>query len=292
MINGKTIVYGIIGHPVEHSFSPAMHNAALTELGLNAVYVPFCPPPEKLKEAVDGIRALGIVGVNVTVPYKETVIPYLDELSAGAQRCGAVNTIVHRRGILTGHNTDGEGFIRALQEDYGFNPARGAAVLLGAGGAARAVAMALAGQGCPELILVNRQVARATQLANLVTAVTGVKVQAYPWAAGDGQLADVAREAALFVNCTPAGMSGASGGQVTWPLPEGVPGAGQLACDLVYNPPLTPFLKRATAQGAQVANGLGMLLYQGILALELWTGREAPVEIMRRALLKQTGPGI
>lgn len=292
MINGQTVIYGLMGHPVGHSFSPAMHNAALAGLGLNAVYVPFDPPPDQLQAAVAGIRALGVAGVNVTVPYKEAVIPFLDELSAEAQSYGAVNTIVHRRGILTGHNTDGAGFIRALQEDAGFHPARGKTVILGAGGAARAVALALAGQGCPELVLVNRRPERAAQLAALVSAATGALVRACPWSAGAEPLATAAREAVLLVNCTPAGMSGGGDGPVDWPLPRGVPGPGQLACDLVYNPPWTPFLKRAAAQGAWVRGGLGMLLYQGVLALELWTGGKAPVDIMRRALLEQAGEWI
>jgi shikimate dehydrogenase len=287
MINGKTVVYGIIGNPVAHSFSPAMHNAAMRELGINCVYVPFCPPPEKLGEAVAGIRALGIAGVNVTVPYKEVVIPHLDELTGEAKLYGAVNTIINRRGVLTGHNTDGPGLIKALREDYQFDPGKGPAVIFGAGGAARAVAVALARSGCPELAVVNRRFEKALKLAEMVAAATGTQARAFHWDAGDRQLEEFTRRSALLVNCTPVGMAG--GAVEEFPLPGDLPGKGQLAYDTVYNPPRTPFLVRGARNGAVVANGLSMLLYQGVLALEEWTGLAAPVEVMRRELYKQAG---
>lgn len=287
MFDGKTLVYGIIGNPVAHSFSPAMHNSAMRELGINGVYVPFCPPPERLGEAVAGIRALGIAGVNVTVPYKEAVIPYLDELTGEAKMYGAVNTISNRRGVLTGHNTDGPGLIRALREDYRFDPAGGPAVIFGAGGAARAVAVALARAGCPELALVNRSYDKAVKLAETVAAATGVPVRPFPWDAGDRQLGELARRSALLVNCTPVGMSGGAAGE--FPLPGDLPGRGQLAYDTVYNPPRTPFMTRGARNGAVTGNGLSMLLYQGVLALEEWTGLPAPVEVMRRALYDRAG---
>jgi len=287
VIDGRTIVYCIIGHPVAQSYSPVMQNAALRGMGLNGVYVPFAPSPENLAEVVAGLRALGIAGANVTVPYKEAVMPYLDELSETALFYGAVNTIVNRQGRLVGHNTDGPGFIRALQENQGFDPSRGPALILGAGGAARAVVLALAQAGCPELALVNRHRDRARALAEAVRVKTGLRARILEWDAGDRSLADFARQAALVVNTTPLGMSGHSVGD--WPLPGGVPGSGQLAYDLVYNPPVTPFITRAAGNGAAAANGLGMLLHQGVLALEAWTGLPAPLAIMRQALQLQAG---
>lgn len=286
-IDGETAVYGLIGHPVAHSYSPAMHNAALAALGLNGVYVPFGVQPENLVAAVAGLRALGIAGVNVTVPYKEAVIPHLDELAETAILYGAVNTIINRQGRLAGHNTDGPGFIKDLREDHGFEPSQGPALVLGAGGSARAVVMALAQAGCPEVAVVNRNRARAEELAKFVHSTTGFEVLVLQWDPGDRPLADFARRAALVVNCTPLGMSGKVQGDL--PLPKGLPGSGQLAYDLVYNPPVTRFLARATANGAAVANGLGMLLHQGVLSFEAWTGLAAPVAVMRRALHRQAG---
>lgn len=285
--SGETVVYGLIGHPVAHSYSPPMQNAALAAMGLNGVYVPFGVQPENLAGAVAGLRALGIAGVNVTVPYKEAVMPHLDELTETAILYGAVNTIINRQGRLAGHNTDGLGFIKDLLEDHGFEPSRGPALVVGAGGAARAVVMALAQAGCPELALVNRNRARAEELAKSVRLKTGFEVHVLQWDPGDRPLVDFARRAALVVNCTPLGMSGKVQGDL--PLPKGLPGDGQLAYDLVYNPPVTRFLAGAIANGAAVANGLGMLLHQGALSFEAWTGLVAPVAVMRRALHRQAG---
>lgn len=284
-INGKTMVYGIIGRPVEHSFSPAMQNAAFKEIGLNSVYVPFCPEPGQIEAAVAGIRALGLAGVNVTVPYKEAVMPYLAELTEEAVLCGAVNTIINRQGRLIGHNTDGAGFISDLRDSCNFEPSRGPVLIMGAGGSARAVAVSLAKAGCQNLALVNRNRERARNLAASVTEATSVTVHVFPWEPGHAELAEFARQAGLLVNCTPVGMSGKPG--AVFPLTGELPGQGQLAYDLVYNPPRTPFLLLAEKNGARTANGLGMLLHQGAMAFTAWTGLQAPLEGMRKALLKQ-----
>ena len=281
-INGKTAVYGIIGNPVEHSSSPAMHNAAFGQTGLNCVYVPFCPATGAVENAVAGIRGLGIAGVNVTVPFKEAVIPFMDDLTDEAVSCGAVNTIINRGGELTGHNTDGSGFMRDLREEYGYDPSGGPALVLGAGGSARAVVVSLLRAGCNELALVNRGRERALDLARAVYQATGATVRVFPWVAQDDGLACFARRAKLLVNCTPVGLTGKPGGG--FPLPDELPGRGQMVYDRVYNPPRTPLLTRAEKNGAVVANGLGMLLHQGALSFEAWTGRRAPLETMRRAL--------
>jgi len=294
IINGSTAVYGIIGYPVAHSFSPAVQNAALEALGLNGVYLPFSPRPENLQQALEGLRALGIVGANVTVPYKEAVIEYLDQVDTSASVYGAVNTIVNRQGELIGYNTDGAGFIRDLSEQYALVPKEYSALIIGAGGAARAVTTALAQAGCQSLALVNRHGERAIVLAQELSTKTGLTIQTLPWEAQDPQLVSFARQANLVINCTSAGMAvsakdGESGAQsnIDWPLPKGLPAFGQLAYDLVYNPPVTPFMTRALANGAKATNGLGMLLHQGALALELWTGLSAPLEVMRKALYRR-----
>ena len=199
--------------------------------------------------------------------------------------CGAVNTVINRQGRLTGHNTDGAGFISDLRGSCDFEPSRGPALIMGAGGSARAVAVSLAGAGCRELALVNRNRERALKLAAEVTGTTGVAVQVFPWAPGHAELAEFARGAALLVNCTPVGMSTKPNKE--FPLPGELPGQGQLAYDLVYNPPSTPFLLLAEQNRAKTANGLGMLLHQGALAFTAWTGLQAPLEVMRRVLLEQ-----
>lgn len=285
IFDGKTRVYSLLGYPVEHSFSPAMQNAAFKSAGLNSVYVPFSPESEQLAAAIAGIRALGIAGANVTVPHKEAVIPLLDNLTEVAMTYGAVNTIANRGGSLTGHNTDGEGFIQALKEDCGFDPAGGNAVVFGAGGAARAVALALARSGCPGMALVNRSTAKAEKIAGFVREATGVQAEVFEWKAGNKELAVWAQKAALMVNCTSIGMSG--GAEAAFPLPDELPGSGQLAYDVVYNPTHTVFMQRAERNGAATANGLSMLLRQGALSFEFWTGLTAPLEVMRNALSKQ-----
>lgn len=284
IFDGKTRVYSLLGYPVEHSFSPAMQNAAFEATGLNCVYVPFSPQPENLKAAIAGIRALGIAGANVTVPHKEAVIPLLDHLTEIAAFYGAVNTIINHGGSLTGHNTDGPGFIKALKEDCSFDPAHGTAVVLGAGGSARAVVLALVQSGCPGVALVNRNTFKAEKIASYVRDATGVQIKVFAWKAGNKELADLAREAALMVNCTTIGMAG--GAEAAFPLPDELPGRGQLAYDVVYNPVNTLFMHRAERNGAASANGLSMLLHQGALSFEFWTGQPAPLATMRNALNK------
>ena len=288
-INGKTKICGIFGYPVEHSFSPAMHNAAFKNLSLNRAYVPFPVRPENLAYAVEAMRTLGLAGVNVTVPHKQAVTEFLDELSPAARLSGAVNTIVNEGGVLTGHNTDGEGFIRALAESAGSEYIRGPVLIIGAGGAARAVAVALALSGTEEIIIANRTEARAAELSSLLEESTGCRVMAFKWEGQPAEGSPEHREWAavldrvkLLVQTTSLGMRPAVD---TYPsIPYQLVHSGQVAVDLVYNPPSTCFMNKCREAGAVVYNGTGMLLYQGAIAFELWTGREAPVDIMRRAL--------
>jgi len=289
-IDGRTKVCGIFGCPVGHSLSPAMHNAAFAAAGLDYVYVPFPVAPEKLPQAVEAVRALEMAGVNVTVPHKEAVLPLLDELSEAAALIGAVNTIVNRSGRLYGDNTDGRGFLRSLEMGPGFLPAGKTALILGAGGAARAVAVQLALAGAGRLIIANRTPARALELTSFLNKRTGVETGAATWPgtpggiAGFTSLAEEFASSDLIVQATSIGLQHDAG----WTgLPFDRMRPEQVVCDLVYKPPETSFLKAARRAGARAVNGLGMLLYQGALAFEMWTGVPAPVSVMQEALDKR-----
>jgi shikimate dehydrogenase len=275
-INGQTKLVGLIGYPIKHSLSPAMHNSAFAALNLNWCYVPLSVPPELLGEAVAGLRALGFVGANVTVPHKEAVISHLDDVTPQAQAIGAVNTIVVREGKSIGYNTDWQGFLTALSEG-GFDPQDKRVVVLGAGGAARAVVYALAQAGAQVTIL-NRTPARAQAL---VQDLTPLFPSLFFLSLSPQTLKEQTAEAHLLVNATPVGM---------WPevdqspWPEDLAFPGHLTVfDLVYNPRQTKLLRQAGAAGAKVIGGLGMLVHQGAAAFELWTGEKAPVETMYEA---------
>mgnify|MGYP001026362246 CR=1 FL=1 len=267
----------LIGWPVEHSLSPAMQNAAFAALGLDWEYVLLPVPPGEVASAVQTLAARGFRGANVTVPYKETVIPHLSRLTEAARAIGAVNTIVvEEDGSLTGENTDWTGFLAALRES-GFEPQGRGVLLLGAGGAARAVAYALARAGA-RVVLLNRTPERAKMLVrDLSPAVPAGSLGAGPL---EPQTLDrEASRADLLVNATSVGM---------WPRVEESPWPGGLPVpahlvvfDLVYNPLETALLRQAREAGARTVNGLGMLVHQGALAFERWTGRPAPLEVMR-----------
>jgi shikimate dehydrogenase len=277
-IDGHTQLVGLIGWPVEHTLSPAMHNAAFDALGLNYRYVPLPAPPGRVEAAVRGLSALGFRGANVTVPHKQTVTPHLDEITDTAQAIGAVNTIVVQDGRLVGHNTDGDGFLAALQET-GFQPADKRALVLGAGGAARAAVHALAQANCTVAIH-NRTVQRAAKLAHDMQH-TNVRAP-ITWVPITTQLADLDLDHFdLLVNATPIGMWPHTGDS---PWPENLPFPSHwIVFDLVYNPPETRFLRQARKSGAHAIGGLEMLVRQGALAFEMWTGKAAPVAVMRAA---------
>ncbi len=279
MINAETRLVGLMGWPVAHSVSPAMHNAAFAALGLNWAYVPLPVPPARVEDAVRGLRGLGFAGANVTVPHKQAVIKHLDELSPEAKAIGAVNTIVVREGQLVGYNTDAEGFMRALRE-AGYDPEGRRAVVLGAGGAARAVVYALAHAGA-RVVVLNRTPGRAQRLVRTLKPHLPPEV---PVAAAALTAADLSPHLAkghLLVNATSVGMAPHV---LRSPLPGGttIP-KGLTVCDLVYNPAETTLLRQAREVGAAVISGLGMLVHQGALAFELWTGVQPPVDVMRQA---------
>jgi shikimate dehydrogenase len=283
MISGKTQVYGIFGYPVEHTFSPGMHNAAFAHIGMDACYVPFAVPPDRLAEAMQAVLPLGIRGLNITVPHKEKVIPLLDELAEDARLIKAVNTIEVSKGRLIGHNTDGRGFLRSLREETAFRPKGKQALIIGSGGAARAVGFSLALAGAREVLVSDTDHEKAVRLARDIRERT-------PARTGAVKIADVPDAMAAvpcIINATPMGLKKTD----PLPVPRKHIRAGQLVCDLVYNPPATGLLKAAATQGAATLSGIGMLLYQGVIAFEIWSGRRAPVAVMKNMLMQQMPRG-
>jgi len=279
MISGKTKIYGIFGYPVEHTFSPGMHNSAFKKLGMDASYVPFAVPPEKLEDAVRAVLPLGLCGLNITVPHKERVLAFLDELSEEARVIGAVNTIEVRNGRLIGHNTDGRGFLRSLRERGGMDPKGKKFLFIGSGGAARAVGFSLALAGAAEIVFRDLDVRKASLLASDIQDKTGVPAICIT----HEMLQEYATGADCLINATPLGLKRTD----PLPIPAAIVMPKHLLCDLVYNPPETALLKMARKKGAKRLPGLGMLLYQGVIAFEIWTGRKAPVLVMKNALSRQ-----
>ncbi|MFN2506560.1 MAG: shikimate dehydrogenase [Acidimicrobiales bacterium] len=272
-----TRLAAVIGHPVRHSPSPAMHNAAFRALGLDWAYLAFDVEPGQVPGVLTGMRSLGIAGLSVTIPHKEAVMEGVDRLSPLAEAVGAVNTVVlEPGGTLRGENTDGPGFLRALHDDEGFDPAGRRCLVVGAGGAARAVVKVLADEEASEVVVVNRTPARAEAVAALAGSRGRV-----------GTAADVA-EADLVVNATPFGMAGSDLARAL-PLDPARLGPGQLVIDLVPNPSVTPLVEAARAAGAVAVNGLGMVVHQAAIAFRLWTGQDAPVAVMSAAALVQLG---
>jgi shikimate dehydrogenase len=277
-ISGKTRVCAVIGDPVEHSLSPAMHNAAFQKLGLNIVYVAFKVTKNELKEAISGARSLGLRGLNVTMPHKNAVISYLDETDSTAEAIGAVNTILNNHGKLVGYNTDGKGAMIALQEN-GVDPEEKKMLLLGAGGAAKAIAFQAA-QEVEELVILNRTPEKAEQLAELLSKKFDKKVK------GGALSAEVLKKeletADILVNATSVGMHPYVNRS---PVPPDLLRRDLCVMDIVYNPLETKLVKDAKAVGAKVVVGLEMLLYQGAVAFEIWTNCPAPVDVMKKAAL-------
>jgi shikimate dehydrogenase len=261
VITGATRVAGVIGHPVRHSLSPALHNAAYGALGLDWVYVAFEVAVGETRSALDAARTLGLIGVSVTMPHKVPAAAACDELSDDARALGSVNTVTVHEGRLCGDSTDGEGFLRSLRA-AGHDPTGRKVLLLGAGGAARAVALALHRAGAHVQVAARRADA-AREVPNAI---------AVDWDARN----DAARGVDIVVNATPIGMGTDAG------IPVDAHG-GLVVADLVYHPLETPLLRAARAAGASTVDGLGMLVHQAALQVEQWTGRAAPVETMRAA---------
>ena len=270
---------GLIGYPLGHTISPAFQQAAFDHHALPVEYRAWPTHPDLLESKVSSLRSREYLGSNVTVPHKERVAGLVDRLDAAAAAMGAVNTIVRENGSLTGYNTDAYGFITSLKEMGGFDPRGKRAVLLGAGGAARAAVFALAEEGVSSLVIANRTLERAKSLAADL-GHTIPDVAAVPL--GGPGLEQAAADADLIVNSTSVGMQGGDAGPVS-PLRAALIPPSALVYDMVYNPARTPLLEEAADAGAACLGGLPMLVYQGAGAFERWTGLDAPVEVMFKA---------
>ena len=273
---------GVIGHPLGHSISPALFAAAFKSAGIDAIYEAWDTPADTLEGRVNALRGADYIGANVTIPHKEAIVPLLDDVSEAVSKIKAVNTVVHRDGKLTGHNTDIAGFARALKEDAGFDAKGKATMLLGSGGAARAVAYALVEAGAHVVYIVGRQPKKVERVALDIKALTkpGTTITWAYW--GDGSFLRSLAEADLVVHCTPTGTAG-SGTEGTPVIDAALIQPKTLVFDLVYNPRETALQKAAKARGAKTASGLGMLVYQAAESFRLWTGKDADIAAMKDA---------
>jgi shikimate dehydrogenase len=280
-VTGKTKICALIGDPVEHTMSPAMQNAAFRELGLDYLYIPFRVRAKDLPNAIYGMRALNIAGFNITIPHKVAAIPLLDGLDPLAEKIGAVNTVLNIDGELRGYNTDATGFLRALREQDVETTGKNV-VVIGAGGAARAITYILA-ENRAYLTVLNRaqEIDWAEVLAQLLLDDFGREVRVLEL--NSDNLKSALENADILVNATSVGMSPAGG---ETPVPAFIIRPDLVVFDVVYNPIQTRLLKEAGEAGAKLISGIDMLAWQGALAFERWTGKEAPVELMRDEAVK------
>lgn len=280
-VTGKTKTLGIFGYPISHTLSPAMHNAVIKALGLDMAYLPFEVKPSNLKEAINGIKSLGIIGVNITIPHKESVIRFLDAISEEARLVGAVNTIVNKDRKLIGYNTDGSGYIASLKEELGFNPKSKRIIIIGAGGAARGILAALAAQKPKSITVANRTLSRAVSLIKAFKEkFRDTRFEAIDL--DNNMLKIFFNRVDLLINTTSVGMK--QGKALKIPL-ETLPKIA-IVSDIIYNPLETLLLKKAKKLGLTTHGGLGMLVHQGARSFKLWTGMDAPMNVMRKAALK------
>jgi shikimate dehydrogenase len=282
MITGETKLYGIIGDPVTHSMSPLIHNIAFRALGLNCIYVPFQVTEIELVHAIEGMRAMNILGLNVTMPHKLAVIPLLDCLDPLAEKIGAVNTVANNSGVLTGYNTDAAGFIRALHEN-GINIYERKVVVLGAGGVSRAICFALAEQKC-EIFIVNRTYKKALELADMVSRISSLDIKAYEMNAKN--LKTIMSGANILVNATSIGM-GLNIKET--PVVAALLNPELIVFDTIYHPAETQLLKWAKKTCTKAIGGLDMLLWQAALAFKIWTGLEAPFDAVKKGISSMLG---
>ncbi len=276
-ITAKTQVLGLFGYPVKHSASPAMHNAAFEACGLDYVYVAFEVKPESLADAIRGLPALGIRGVNLTIPHKETAVKFMNELSEETKAVGAMNTILIKENHMKGYNTDISGFLRSLEEEAGFIPEGQKAVMVGAGGAARAVSFGLAQSRLSGLVVVNKPFKMAEDLVSeLSQKFPKMKLKALPF--DSSSVTEEISSSSLLINATPLGMKGEIPITKTDCLHDNL-----VVYDLVYIPLRTPLQEEAKKRGAKAMGGITMLVYQGAASFELWTGVKPPIDVMKQA---------
>ena len=281
-LSGHTNPFAVLGHPIGHTLSPVMHNAAFKALGMDAVYLAFDVEPSRLMDVLPAMGAMGFGGVNLTVPLKEVALKGLQDLDESATMLGAVNTIEYTADGMRGHNTDGNGFLHAVQEAFGTAVSGLSVFIIGTGGAGRAVAIACAAETARRIAVTDLAADRARRVADEISQlVPDTEIETIP--AGAGACSKACQEADLVVQATPVGMK-----KEDRPLLRSEAfHSGHLIFDLVYMYPETAFMHAARRAGARIANGLGMLLHQGALSFSIWTGREAAVDIMRKALEKE-----
>jgi shikimate dehydrogenase len=284
-ISGKTRVCGVIGDPIEHSLSPTIHNVAFNHLKLDFVFLAFRVKAAELEDALRGMRGLGIHGLNVTMPHKSTVIHCLDKVDSTVRFLGSSNTILNEDGELSGFNTDGIGALKALREN-GVELSGKSVLLLGAGGAAKAIAFSLA-QEVGELAVLNRSAEKAEELAEALGRMFNRKVVG--GALSPDAVEKTLRDSDILINATSVGMKPNLSQSLV--APQWLR-SDLTVMDIVYNPVETKLAKDAKAAGARVVSGVEMLIYQGAASFEIWTGRSAPIEVMRKAALnKLSGTG-
>lgn len=273
-----TRIIGLLGNPIGHSVSPIIHNTAFEKMGLNYIYIPFELKDDQLERALRSFDCFRIAGANVTVPYKTEVMRYLDRIDKKAELMGAVNVISCEDGILSGYNTDGDGFIRSLKENAGTNPKGLNALIIGSGGAARAIAFSLVMNGASRVYIANRTWERAAELADMINSMSKGKAVAIHLS--HDELKDASERCDMIVNATTVGMYPNT---EAMPIPSDIIDSGQLMCDAVYNPLMTGLLRDAADKGCDVLTGLGMLIYQAIESFRIWTGAEPDYEELYEA---------
>lgn len=280
-IQGKTKIVGIFGYPVEHTLSPIMHNAVFEALDIPYLYLPFAVKPEILKEAIFAIRALDMVGANITIPHKVEAIKYLDDVTKEVKLIGSVNTIQHKGGKLIGHNTDGKGLVVSLKKDMGFRFQDKNVLLLGTGGSARAILVELVLEGVKSILVANRTISRGINFVEEFTEkFSQTRLSFIP-------LSDIKNEndlsrIDLVINSTSLGMKG----EEIYDLPLELLPAACVVYDIIYSPPRTKLLEAAAIRGLATQNGLGMLLHQGGLSFQIWTQRTPDLEIMKNSIAR------
>ena len=278
--NYKSELVGVFGHPVAENPTIVMIEAAFRDLNLNLNwrYLNIEVLPEDLQTAVVGLRSMQFKGINLTIPHKVNVLPFLDRLAPDAKLMGAVNTVRREGDLLIGENTDGKGFLRSLRDDAGLDPSGKRVVFLGAGGAARAMAIELALSGAESILIINRSAERGESLNRLIKENTSCESEYLPWVSGVSFPSDTD----VLVNATSIGLfpNVTEKADINYDCIS----RDMVVCDVIPNPPKTPFLAEANARGARTLDGLGMLVYQGAIAFRMWTGQEPSVEVMKEAL--------
>lgn len=280
-ISGRTKVCALIGDPVKHSLSPIIQNAAFRHLDLDYVYVVFNVKADNLRDAIYGVKALGMHGLNVTMPHKTAIIRYLDELDETARKTGSVNTILNRNGVLIGYTTDGLGALNALKS-AGIDPLDKKIVILGAGGASRSISFTLA-EHASELVILNRTFNKAKDLKDIICKTLGGKVKVRSAPLTNENLGVELADADILINATSVGMKP---NENETPVKQIYLRRDLVVFDLVYEPLQTRLLKEAKSVGAKVVDGLSMLVHQGAMSFEIWTGMRAPVDVMMEAALR------